>query len=87
MTASKANIENPTPADLANALEELQALVVQLEEGELDLEDSLKRFERGIKLTHLTQKMLQEVEQRVNWLTESENLMLDEEPPKEGGQG
>jgi exodeoxyribonuclease VII small subunit len=50
------------------SLEELEALVEQMEEGELSLEDSLKAFEQGIKLTRSCQQALKEAEQKVQLL-------------------
>ena len=35
------------------ALQELERLVSSMEEGELSLEDSMKAFEKGIKLTRV----------------------------------
>lgn len=54
-----------------NALAELESLVEQLEQGDTSLEDSLKRFERGIELTRTCQKALADAEQKVHILTES----------------
>lgn len=52
------------------ALKELEQLVEQMEQGELTLEESLKSFERGIKLTRTCQTALQEAEQKVQILLE-----------------
>jgi len=48
----------------------LEQLVEQMEQGELSLEESLKSFERGVKLTSTCQKALQEAEQKVQVLVE-----------------
>jgi len=53
-----------------NALAELELTVEQLEEGEFDLEASLKAFEKGIKLTRDCQNALQQAEQKVNMLVQ-----------------
>ena len=65
--------------DFESSLEQLQQLVEQMEEGELSLEDSLKAFEKGIKLTRECQQALQEAEQKVQMLMES-NGELQTEP-------
>ncbi|MBS4050629.1 MAG: exodeoxyribonuclease VII small subunit [Methylomonas sp.] len=52
------------------AMQELEQLVEQMERGELSLEESLKSFERGIKLTRTCQQALQEAEQKVQILLE-----------------
>jgi exodeoxyribonuclease VII small subunit len=53
---------------LEKSLEELEALVVRLESGDLPLEQALKEFERGVKLTRRCQTALQEAEQKVEIL-------------------
>lgn len=50
------------------SLAELDTLVNQLENGDLDLEDALKKFERGISLARVSQGKLSEAEQRVEIL-------------------
>jgi exodeoxyribonuclease VII small subunit len=63
-------MKNPRPptVDFEHSLTELETLVQQLEQGDLSLEDSLKRFERGIELTRLCQTALQAAEQKVEQL-------------------
>ncbi len=51
-------------------MEELEKLVEQMERGDISLEESLKSFERGIKLTRTCQQALQEAEQKVQILLE-----------------
>jgi exodeoxyribonuclease VII small subunit len=53
------------------ALEQLEELVASMEDGELSLEDSLKAFEKGIKLTRECQTALKNAEQKVQ-------ILLDE---------
>lgn len=52
------------------SLEELENLVEALETGELSLDESLKTFEKGIKLTRTCQSALEDAEQRVSILVE-----------------
>ncbi len=66
MTAKAA----PKKVDLEKALTDLEALVERLESGELKLDQALKEFERGIKLTRLCQTALKEAEQKVEILLE-----------------
>lgn len=51
-------------------MQELEQLVEQMERGDLSLEESLKSFERGIKLTRTCQQALQDAEQKVQILLE-----------------
>jgi exodeoxyribonuclease VII small subunit len=54
-----------------DTLAEIEQLLSQLEQGELSLEESLKSFERGVTLTRVCQKALQEAEQKVQILIET----------------
>jgi len=57
---------------LEQALDELNLLVDKMEGGELNLEEALKDFERGVKLTRHCQKLLTEAEQKVQILMQQE---------------
>jgi exodeoxyribonuclease VII small subunit len=50
------------------SLAELEALVERMEEGEMSLEESLKAFENGIRLTQQCQQLLAQAQQRVQIL-------------------
>lgn len=56
--------------DFESALAELEKLLENMESGELSLEESLKAFERGVKLTSQCQQALSDAEQKVKILTE-----------------
>lgn len=56
--------------DFEQALDQLEHLVEEMEGGELSLEDSLKAFEQGIKLTRECQTALSAAEQKVQLLLE-----------------
>lgn len=66
-------------ADFEGALDELEALVEQMEAGDLTLEDSLQAFERGIALTRSCQNALKEAELRVRTLTDADTQTDDAE--------
>lgn len=51
------------------AMAELEELVLIIEAGDLSLADSLKEFEKGIKLSRTCQKALTDAEQRVKILS------------------
>ncbi|MDZ7644099.1 MAG: exodeoxyribonuclease VII small subunit [Woeseiaceae bacterium] len=57
--------------DLEKSLARLEALVEELESGELSLEKSMQKFEQGIKLTRQCQGALKDAEQRVEVLLKS----------------
>jgi len=54
--------------DFETALAELESLVERMEQGDLTLEESLRQFETGIKLTRACQQALQDAEQKVEIL-------------------
>ena len=54
--------------DFEPQLETLESLVESLESGDLSLEDSLKSFERGIKVARDCQQALKQAEQKVEVL-------------------
>lgn len=56
------------PARFEEALRELEELVESLEQGDLTLEESLARFERGIALARECRDSLAAAEQRVQVL-------------------
>jgi exodeoxyribonuclease VII small subunit len=54
--------------DFEQNLSELESLVERMERGEISLEESLKNFEKGIALTRVCQKALQDAERKVQIL-------------------
>jgi len=58
------------PDDMAfgQALTELETIVAALESGQLELEDSLSRYERGVALLQSLQTKLADAQQRVTML-------------------
>jgi len=52
-----------------DAYQQLEGIVTKLESGELNLEDSVKLFERGRELSAHCQQILDGAELRVNQLT------------------
>jgi exodeoxyribonuclease VII small subunit len=64
----------------SEALEELEAIVRDLESGNLDLEDGIARYERGVVLLNACREKLEKAQQRVTMLMGE----LDEDPDDEG---
>jgi exodeoxyribonuclease VII small subunit len=62
------------------ALENLERIVEQLEEGNLSLEETLKKFEEGIKLSRLCEKKLKQEQKKVSMLVKDEEGLLKEIP-------
>ena len=55
------------------ALERLESIVNQLEQGELSLDESLKIFEEGVKLSKTCLKMLDDAERKVEILVKDKD--------------
>jgi exodeoxyribonuclease VII small subunit len=65
---------------LEKALEDLEQLVEKLEEGEMPLDQALKEFERGIKLTRQCQSVLKDAEQKIEILLANAEAPVPFEP-------
>lgn len=66
--ARKPQAETEGTPDFEASLEELEALVERLERGDLQLEDALRSFERGVQLTRQCQRALSDAQQKVEIL-------------------
>ena len=55
----------------------LEAIVENLEKGELPLEDSLSQFEKGVKLTRDCQKLLDNAQQKVEILSQDNETLTE----------
>jgi exodeoxyribonuclease VII small subunit len=56
-----------------NSVKELDEIVSKMESGELSLDESLKLFEQGVKLTRACQKTLADAEAKIEKLMDSVN--------------
>ncbi|HEX4051420.1 MAG TPA: exodeoxyribonuclease VII small subunit [Steroidobacteraceae bacterium] len=74
--------EADTPAGAApfeQTLAQLEALVVRLESGELPLDEALRSFEQGVRLTRECQAALSSAQQKVQLLLQrGETAVLEE---------
>lgn len=61
----------PSTIDFENSLKELEGIVRELESGEVSLDESLKRFEKGIDLYKQCRKTLEGAEKRIKILSDS----------------
>ncbi|MCU7555769.1 exodeoxyribonuclease VII small subunit [Alteromonas sp. ASW11-19] len=59
--------KTPTPT-FEESLSELEAIVNEMENGDLPLHTALEKFERGIKLSRQSQQSLEQAEQKVKIL-------------------
>lgn len=61
-------VRQPEELAFGEGLSELETIVTALESGQLDLEDSLSRYERGVALLRALQTKLTDAQQKVTVL-------------------
>ena len=61
------------------SLNELEEIATKLESGNLGLDEAIKEFEKGIKLSKECREKLDEAEKKINILVQGENSNLTEE--------
>lgn len=59
------------------ALSELEKIVRELESGEISLDESLKKFEDGIRLSSICSQKLKDAKQKVEILLESNGKITE----------
>jgi len=69
-----------TEIKFEEALSRLEDLVKQLESGNLSLDEALKVFEEGIKLSRWCMKKLEEAERKVEILLKTESGEFEARP-------
>jgi len=66
------------------ALKKLEDIVAELESGDLPLEESLGKYEEGIKHVRLCQKKLEQAKKKIEILLKAKNGKVKLEPFEEG---
>ena len=66
--------------DFEQSMKRLETIVEELEAGELSLEDSIARYEEGIRLSRRLTHVLDESEKRIERLMEKEGQAPTTEP-------
>jgi exodeoxyribonuclease VII small subunit len=69
--------------DFKAGIERLEEIVDSLESGEIDLEDALKVFEEGIKISRQLSKKLEKAEKQIRKLVEESDGTLTTEVMEE----
>ena len=65
--------------DFESSMKRLETIVEELEGGELSLEDSIARYEEGMKLQRLLTDVLNRAEKRIERLVEKEGAPATED--------
>jgi len=84
--AQDSDTARPLPEDFESALAELESLVARMESGEMDLESSLRAYQRGVQLAKVCQIRLQHVEQQVLVLQDELLTPLQQESGQGAGE-
>lgn len=61
------------------SMENLEKIVQELEKGDLNLDDSIKKFEEGMKISKNCNKFLEEAEKRITVLINENGNITEEE--------
>ncbi len=72
-----ANGENVPKISFEDALAKLDAIVYQLESGSLPLEESIKQFEEGMRLSKICGDKLSDAENKIEQLVKRNDGTLD----------
>lgn len=59
-------------------IEKLERIVAELEKGDLNLDDSVSKFEEGIKISKECNKILEEAEKKITILVNRDGEMTEE---------
>lgn len=59
-------------------MEDLEKIVVELEKGDLNLDDSVSKFEEGIKLSKECNKILEDAEKKITILLNEDGNIKEE---------
>ena len=60
-------------------MENLEKIVAELEKGDLNLDDSISKFEEGMKLSKSASKYLEEAEKKITMLVSDNEGNITEE--------
>lgn len=61
-----------------DTIKKLETIANELETGDLNLDESVKKFEEGMKLSKQCTKMLDEAEKRISILIKKDGEILEE---------
>lgn len=62
-----------------DAMSKLEEIVTELEDGNLSLDQSVNKFEEGIKISKQCSKILEEAEKKITILLEKEGELVEED--------
>lgn len=60
------------------SMKKLEEIVIELEKGNLNLDESVNKFEEGMKISKQCNKMLEEAEKKITILLENDGEIKEE---------
>ena len=66
-------------ANFEENMNKLETIVEDLEKGDLNLDDSVKKFEEGIKISKECNEMLEEAEKKITILLQKDEKIEEKE--------
>lgn len=66
-------------ANFEENMNKLETIVADLEKGDLNLDDSVKKFEEGIKISKECNEMLEEAEKKITILLQKDEKIEEKE--------
>ena len=66
-------------ANFEENINKLETIVADLEKGDLNLDDSVKKFEEGIKISKECNKMLEEAEKKITILLQEDDKIEEKD--------
>ena len=60
-------------------MNKLEKIVQELEKGDLNLDDTIKKFEEGMKISKECNKYLEDAEKKITVLIENKNEITEED--------
>lgn len=60
-------------------MEELEKIVQELEKGNLNLDESIKKFEQGMQISKKCNQFLEEAEKKITVLIQDNDKMVEED--------
>ena len=60
------------------AIKELEEVINQLESGQLNLDDSISKFEKGVELSKYCNNILENAEKKITILTNKDGNIVEE---------
>ncbi len=66
-------------ANFEENINKLETIVADLEKGDLNLDDSVKKFEEGIKISKECNEMLEEAEKKITILLQEDDKIEEKD--------